>query len=315
MIIAAIGVIFWGYNVLRHHGPFRTDSIVIIPKGSGTEQITSLLAQNGLVEHPTVFNLAVRTFGADKVLQAGEYSIPKGSSPLDILSILQSGRTVVRSITVAEGLNTSEILGRVIKTEGLSGLMTENPKEGQLLPETYHYSYGDSRNELVRRMKGAMSNALEELWKRRKSGLQITTREQAIILASLVEKETGLLEERERVASVFINRLRRGMRLQSDPTVIYGLTNGVGNLERPLNKTDLTNPNPYNTYLNKGLPPGPITNPGRASIEAVLNPIESRDLYFVADGTGGHAFARTLTEHNKNVSTWRNFLRGKNIKQ
>jgi UPF0755 protein len=210
-----------------------------------------------------------------------------------------------------EGLYTAEILGHLRRTDGLTGIVRETPKEGELLPETYHYNFGDNRNDLVRRMKVAMKNVSEELWLLREVGLPIKTPLEAIILASIVEKETGLVEERRRVASVFINRLRLGMRLQSDPTVIYGLTNGNRRLSRPLKRKDLKSLNPYNTYLNKGLPPGPIANPGRASIKAVLNPIESTDLYFVADGKGGHAFSKTLSEHNKNVKVLRKLEREK----
>jgi len=301
----------FGYMNFTQRGPLKSDLVVIIPKGSGIDFISRLLERKGAISQPILFKLTVLILRLEKVMRAGEFSIPKESSQRDILSILRSGKMVVRRFVAVEGLYTAEILRHLRRADGLTGIVTETPKEGELLPETYHYNFGDNRNDLVRRMKVAMKNESEELWLLREVGLPIKTPLEAIILASIVEKETGLVEERRRVASVFINRLRLGMRLQSDPTVIYGLTNGNRRLGRPLKRKDLKSPNPYNTYLNKGLPPGPIANPGRASIKAVLNPIESRDLYFVADGKGGHAFSTTLSKHNKNVNVLRKLERKK----
>ena len=312
IILSAVGGGgLFGYMNFTQSGPLKSDLIIIIPKGSGIDSISRLLGRKGAISQPILFKLTVLTLRLEKVMRAGEFSIPKKASPRDILSILRSGKTVVRRFVAAEGLYTAEILARLRKADGFTGTVTETPKEGELLPETYHYNFGDNRNDLVRRMKVAMANTSEELWLLRDLGLPINTPQEAIILASIVEKETGLVEERRRVASVFINRLRLGMRLQSDPTVIYGLTNGTRRLGRPLKRKDLKSPNPYNTYLNKGLPPGPIANPGRASIKAVLNPIESTDLYFVADGKRGHAFSKTLSEHNKNVKVLRKLEREK----
>lgn len=296
---------YWGYSKLTQPGSLKVDSVIVIPNGSGIDFISRLLRRKGIIAHSTVFKFAVLALGLEKVIQAGEYSIPKESSAIEILSILRSGKTVVRRFLAVEGLYTSEILNRLRETEGLMGNITEFTKEGELLPETYHFSFGDSRNDLVKRMKVAMKNASQKLWSLRKPGLPLKTLEEAIILASIVEKETGLIEERPRIARVFINRLNLGMRLQSDPTVIYGLTKGLFKFKRPLSRKDLKRANPYNTYMNGGLPPGPIANPGRASIEAVLHPADSKELYFVADGKGGHAFSKTLYEHNKNVSAWR----------
>ena len=301
----------FGYMNFTQRGSLKSDLIIIIPKGSGIDFISRLLERKGAISQPILFKLTVLILRLEKVMRAGEFSIPKESSPRDILSILRSGKMVVRRFVAVEGLYTAEILGHLRRADGLTGIVTATPKEGELLPETYHYNFGDNRNDLVRRMKVAMKNVSEELWLLREVGLPIKTPLEAIILASIVEKETGLVEERRRVASVFINRLRLGMRLQSDPTVIYGLTNGNRRLSRPLKRKDLKSLNPYNTYLNKGLPPGPIANPGRASIKAVLNPIESTDLYFVADGKGGHAFSTTLSEHNKNVKVLRKLEREK----
>ena len=191
------------------------------------------------------------------------------------------------------------------------GPVTLTAGDGELLPETYHFSYGDSRDELVRRMQTAMRDAVNELWARRSSNLPFDTAKKAVILASIIEKETGRADERARVAGVFINRLRTGMRLQSDPTVVYAVTGGRTVLERPLMQKDLETVSAFNTYLNSGLPPSPIANPGRASLEAVANPSRTRDLFFVADGNGGHAFARTLTEHNQNVARWRALMKSR----
>ena len=303
VIAGASGI--WVYYQFTQPGSLKVDTVIIIPKGRGIDFISRLLSRKGIIAQPMVFKIGVVALGLDKVIQAGEYSIPKASSPINTLKILRSGKTVVRRFLAPEGLYTSEILNRLRETDGLIDTVKEVIKEGELLPETYHFSFGDSRNDLVRRMKAAMKKTSRNLWLLRKPGLPFATLEEAIILASIVEKETGLTEERPRISRVFINRLKLGMRLQSDPTVIYGLTKGQFKFKRPLNRKDLKKPNPYNTYLNKGLPPGPIANPGRASIEAVMHPIDSEELYFVADGKGGHAFAKSLDEHNKNVSIWR----------
>jgi UPF0755 protein len=221
-----------------------------------------------------------------------------------VLSLLREGRTVVRHLTIPEGLTTVEILALLDDAPGLSGDRSP-PAEGTLLPETYNYSWGDSRAGMMARMQKAMAETLAKLWASRAAGLPLATPEAAVTLASLVEKETALAAERPRVAGVFVNRLRLGMRLQSDPTVVYALTAGKGPLGRELTRADLEVPSPYNTYRIDGLPPGPIANPGRAAIAAALQPLASRELYFVADGSGGHAFASTLEEHNRNVTRWR----------
>ncbi len=209
--------------------------------------------------------------------------------------------------TLAEGLTSHEIVALVEQAEALEGAVEAVPSEGSLLPETYHYARGDRRGDLVVRMSRARDELLRVLWPGRAPNLPVATPEHAVVLASIVEKETGVAGERPLVASVFVNRLQKGMRLQSDPTVVYGLTGGTGPLGRALTRKDLQAPSPNNTYLNRGLPPGPIANPGRAALEAVLNPAQTAFLYFVADGSGGHAFAKTLAEHNRNVAKWRKF--------
>ena len=311
IVLSVGGVGTWGYSVFVQPGPVRTNTNIIIPKGAGIERIANLLLDQGLILNALIFRLGAIALGREKALRAGEFSIPPQASSEDILGILRSGKTVVRRLTVAEGLTTAEVLSRLARTEGLTGVVTSNPGEGRLLPETYHFSFGDSRNDIVRRMRSAMDKTVRDLWAKRKPGLPYRTTVEALVMASIVERETGLAAERARVAGVFVNRLNRSMRLQSDPTVIYGLADGLGSLGRSLTRKDLADPHPYNTYVHNGLPPGPIANPGRAAIEAALNPADTDAIYFVADGKGGHAFARTLKEHNRNVAAWRKLQRQK----
>lgn len=309
--IALAGIVAFLYGRFVAPGPLAGDAVVIVPRGSGIDAIAQLLQSSGIVENDMIFRLGARTLGRERPLQAGEYEFPKGVSVRGAMEILQNGKTVVRRMTIPEGLTTVEILDRVVKTEGLVGEIVLAPKDGELLPETYHFSYGDSRNDMVRRMQIAMRDTLDDLWKRRPADSPYDTVRKLVTMASIVEKETGRPDERARVAGVFVNRLKIGMRLQSDPTVVYALTDGKTSFERALTRADLETASPYNTYTNAGLPPGPIANPGRASLEAALKPADSGDLYFVADGSGGHAFARTLVEHNQNVARWRAFLKNR----
>ena len=309
--IAIASIAGFGYTRFVRSGPLAGDLVLIIPKGVGIDDISRFLENRGVLDSYHVFRLGVRLFGEGRPLKAGEYEFPKGVSPRGAMEILQSGKTVVRRLTVPEGLTTYEVLDRLAKTEGLTGSITLTPGDGELLPETYHFSYGDSRDDMVRRMQAAMRDTLSELWARRVNGLPFDTMNKAVILASIVEKETGRPDERPRVAGVFINRLRGKMRLQSDPTVVYAITGGRIAFERPLTQKDLETVSPYNTYLNVGLPPAPIANPGRASLEAALLPADTGDLYFVADGNGGHVFARTLAEHNQNVARWRALMKAR----
>jgi UPF0755 protein len=304
-------IVTYLYTQFVKPGPLAGDQVLIIPRGSGVDAIARLLQSSGVIEDEVIFRLGARTLGREKPLLAGEYEFPKGSSAREAMEILQSGKTVVRRLTIPEGLTSQEILDRLAKTEGLFGAITIHPADGELLPETYHFSYGDQRNEMVRRMQTAMRDTLADLWKRRPQDSSYETVKSLVTMASIVEKETARPDERPRVAGVFVNRLKNGMRLQSDPTVVYALTAGKTSFERALTRADLETVSPYNTYLNGGLPPGPIANPGRASLEAALKPAESGDLYFVADGTGGHAFARTLAEHNQNVARWRALMKNK----
>ncbi len=286
--------------------------MLVIPRGASIRSIGALLAAEGVVSDATVFSLGVRGFGGESPLVAGEYVFPPAVSARDAMRLLQSGKVVARNLTIPEGLTTLQILELVGAAEALEGDLPETQAlgEGVLLPETYQYVRGEERAAILARMQKAMDETLAELWRGRNADAgPLTTPRDALVLASIVERETGKAEERPRVAAVFLNRMRRGMRLQSDPTVVYGLSNGTGTIGRPLTRADLAVDHPYNTYVHGGLPPGPIANPGRDSLAAVMQPAKSKDLYFVADGTGGHAFARTLAEHNRNVAKWRRIQR------
>lgn len=305
LFLLVIGAAGYVWSLFVAEGPLPVETVVVIQRGDSVDAIAERLAEAGVIEDVWLFRVAARIENRRAHLKAGEFSFPPAVSQQHAIRILQQGSVLVRRFTVAEGLTSHEAMQIINAAAGLTGAITIRPPEGSLMPETYHYSRGDTRKGVVERMQEAMNETLDRLWAGRAAELPFSTKEEALILASIVEKETALASERPRVAAVFINRLRRKMRLQSDPTVIYAVSGGTGALGRPLTKTDLATDSPYNTYKVSGLPPGPICNPGRASLAAVLNPIETKDLYFVADGTGGHAFAQTLDEHNKNVARWR----------
>lgn len=282
---------------------------IIIPQGAGVRGIAEIFQREDIIEDPLIFLAGVRVSQLDRSLRAGEYHFPARVSPKQAAEILATGDTVKRFVTIPEGLRSGEIIERINLVDGLTGEITEIPKDGTLLPETYQFSFGDTKQSIVDRMRVAHDEMVEQLWPGRQQGLPFDTIEEAVILASIVERETGVAGERARVAGVFVNRLRINMRLQSDPTVAYAIS-PEKRLERTLTRKDWRFESPYNTYVNAGLPPGPITNPGREAFYAVLHPAETKDLYFVADGTGGHAFARTLNEHNRNVAKWRRIRDG-----
>jgi UPF0755 protein len=306
-VVALIVVIAfaWAMNAFNRPGPLTAETSVVIEPGAGLATVTKRLMNAGVITDPLLFRVGVRILGDARGLRAGEYAFGPGASMRSVVASLAAGRTIDRRLTIPEGLTSAAIVELIAAAPALSGTLDAIPEEGTLLPETYHYTYGDSRAELVARMQEAMTRTLAELWPQRQAGLPLVSAQQAVILASIVEKETGIGAERPRVAAVFINRLKRGMPLQADPTIAYGLALEGAAPGRPLTRADLARRSPYNTYLRRGLPPGPIANPGRASLEAVLDPADTDELFFVADGSGGHAFARTLEEHNRNVAKWR----------
>ncbi len=305
---AAAGFAFRAWQDFNAPGPLAETRRVVVPKGTGLAPLAELLAEQGVLRHPLAFRVLVTLDGAGNRLKAGEYDFPAGISAASVRDLLVAGRTVVRRLTVPEGLTTAAVLDLLRNAEGLVG-EAPDPGEGRLLPETYHYSHGDGRADLAARMQRAMDKALARLFRDRPAGSPLNSETELLTLASIVEKETGLSGERARIAGVFVNRLKRGMRLQTDPTVIYALTGGRRELGRPLTRADLRVDHPYNTYRIRGLPPGPIANPGLAALEAAARPAKTDALYFVADGAGGHLFARTLEEHNRNAARYRRLLR------
>ena len=305
LVVAGAGMALWGYDRFHVAGPLGADTVLIVPSGAGLETIARRLEESGVVADRHLFAIGARLTKRARRMRAGEYVFPARLSMDGAIALLVSGRTVRRRLTIAEGLTTPQALAVVAAADGLSGAVPSALGEGILLPETYFYSYGDTRDAVVTRMRRAMRDTLAGMWPRRAPGVGLRGPDEVLVLASIIEKETGVARERTRISAVFHNRLRRGMRLQSDPTVVYAIRRGAGPLGRRLTKSDLAVDSPYNTYRIRGLPPGPIANPGRASILAALNPAKTKDLYFVADGNGGHVFARTLAEHNRNVAKWR----------
>jgi UPF0755 protein len=286
-------------------GPLQEDRIVIIPRGSGIRDITEVLVREGVIDQPWVFVGGIIVLKAREDLKAGEYLFKKQASVRDVVETIIEGKVVPHQLTLPEGLTSEQLVARLLENDVLTGNIKEIPREGSLLPDTYNFTRGFTREQLIQRMQQAGQRVLKEIWDRRSPDLPIRTPEQLVILASLIEKETGKPEERTRIAAVFTNRLKQKMKLQADPTIIYGLVGGKGTLGRPIMKSEIEKPTPYNTYVIDGLPPGPIANPGRASLEAAANPARTRELYFVADGTGGHAFAETYEQHQRNVARLR----------
>jgi UPF0755 protein len=288
-------------------GPTSRTLTFQVPPGASLASTARDLEKAGAIESASRFRLLARVFGSGDPIKAGEYRIPPRSSPSDILKMLQGGRTLQRMVVVPEGWPSVLVQDALGKAQGLTG-PAPLPAEGSVLPDSYAFQRGDTRQSVVDRMEKAMQTYLANAWAKRKPGIAVKTPEEAIILASIVEKETGKPSERRLVAAVYSNRLKRGMPLQADPTVIYPVTKGRP-LGRRILRSELDRKNGYNTYASAGLPIGPIANPGRASIDAVLDPEQSQALYFVADGTGGHVFANTLDEHNRNVAKWREYRR------
>jgi peptidoglycan lytic transglycosylase G len=286
-------------------GPLSEDRIVNIPRGLGTKDIAELLTREGVIDQPWVFIGGVIALKAREGLKHGEYKFTKHASLRDVVDTITEGKVVQHLLTIPEGQTSEQIVQRLLANDALAGNVKEIPREGTLLPESYRFTRAATREQVIQRMQHEQRRLLRDIWERRAPDLPLKTPEQLVILASIVEKETGRDDERTRIAAVFLNRLKKHMRLQSDPTIIYGLVGGKGTLGRPILKSEIEQPTPYNTYIIDGLPPGPIDNPGRASLEAVANPARTRELYFVADGTGGHAFSESYAEHQKNVARLR----------
>lgn len=306
LLLSIFATSFFAWRVFTSPNSLSQEITVILPRGSGFSKSIEILSENKVISQPLIIKLIAYTNGSAFNVKAGEYRFPASISPQKVLQMLVAGQVVKHKITIAEGLNLREITV-LLRADGvLTGNVPEYIEEGSLFPETYYFIYGDTRASMVVRMQEKMQKTLDELWEKRSDNLPLKNKQQALVLASVVEKETGVSNERSRVAAVFINRLKRGMKLQSDPTVVYGIEQMTGQaMGRALLSADLKIPTPYNTYIIDGLPPAPIANPSRAAIEAVLHPLESSELYFVATGNGGHNFASTLAEHNRNVKEYR----------
>lgn len=303
LVVLAVGAGLWAYAGPGPSARSGERTTVDLRKGASLQEVASSLKRAGVIRSSSVFATAAQITGAARRLQAGEYEFASRLPMSKVLAEIRDGKTVSHKITVAEGL-TSEMVVDILAREPLLTGVAPTPPEGTILPETYQFQRGEDRAKVLSRMVDAQDKLLAVLWEHRQPGLPVLSPEQAVTLASIVEKETGKADERPKVAAVFINRLRLGMKLQSDPTVIYAVSRGRP-LGRGLRVSELANPSPYNTYQNAGLPPGPIANPGREALAAVLDPPQSADLFFVADGTGGHVFAATLEEHDRNVGRWR----------
>ena len=306
-ILVAGVALYVGKREFDGPGPSTTTTNFMVRPNTGVAEIAEQLERRGLISDSRIFRLGVRAYDHDSGLKAGEYEIKAGASMRDIMELLESGKSVLASLTIPEGLTVEQAFRRIAEHEALTGDMpSEIPPEGSLIADTQRFTRGATRQQIIDKMLADQKRLVENIWKRRVSGLPLADINEFVTLASIVEKETGITDERSRVAAVFINRLNKGMRLQSDPTILYGLFGGKGRpADRPIYQSDIDKPTPYNTYVINGLPPGPIANPGRESLEAVANPSKTKDLYFVADGTGGHVFAATLEEHNENVARWR----------
>nr|WP_210258899.1 endolytic transglycosylase MltG [Rhizobium sp. WYCCWR 11152] len=306
-VVAVIGF-YYATSTYRNPGPLQTNTNFIVRNGAGLTEIASNLERNAIISDARIFRYLTAThLSAGESLKAGEYEIKARASMRDIMELLKSGKSILYSVSFPEGLTVRQMFDRMLQDTVLEGdLPAALPTEGSLRPDTYKFSRGTKRSEIIEQMAAAQQKLVDQIWDKRDQSLPLRSKEEFVTLASIVEKETGVPDERAHVASVFLNRLGKGMRLQSDPTIIYGLFGGEGKpADRPIYQSDLKRDTPYNTYVIKGLPPTPIANPGKDALEAVANPWKTQDLYFVADGTGGHVFSATLEEHNANVKRWR----------
>ncbi len=317
-LLGVSGGAWWAHQKFNMPGLVDHSVTITVPRGANIGGVADILLNKDLIDTPIVFIYGGKITEQASKIKAGEYEIPAYSSMQEILNILESGKVIQRQITIREGLTNWEVRQLLLAHSGLTkGVEFKMKAEGMYLPETYSYQKGDSAVDIMNRMNIALDKVLNDAWENRRPDLPLKTKEEALVLASIIEKETAIGMERRKVAGVFINRLRKGMLLQTDPTVIYAHTlgrhknEGKGPLGRRLLTKDLKIDSPYNTYKYAGLPPGPIANAGKASIEAALNPEEHKYIYFVADGSGGHAFSKTLSEHNRNVAKWRKIRKGK----
>jgi len=312
LLLAGIAL-FIGARAYNEPGPLAAAKIVVIPKGAGVREVGTVLAANGVIANGYIFTIGSYLTGRAHEFKAGEYEFAAGISPAAAAALIDSGKVYRHKLTIPEGLTSAQIVALLDAAPALDGTIDAEPPEGTLLPDTYFYVMGNTRQELLQRMHRAMEKTLTELWAHRAPNLPLNSPAEAVTLASIVEKETAKPDERPRIAGVFIERLKLGMKLQADPTVIYVLTRGGAvPMPHPLGHEDLSIESPYNTYLDKGVPPTPIDNPGIASLKAALQPDDRGELYFVADGSGGHAFAKTLEEHNRNVAKLRASQSGQN---
>lgn len=307
--VLGLGILAYASSKLAEPGPLTEDKVVFIAPRTEVTDIVDQLYKSGVIRDPTVLKVTLVIDRKWSQVKAGEYLFKRQASLNDVIDMLVAGKSIQHSVTIPEGLTSEQIVARLRQNELLSGEILEIPPEGTLLPETYRVLRGQSRATLLRQMREQQTRLLDQIWERRSPDVPLRSKLEMLTMASIIEKETGRADERSRVAAVFYNRLRRGMKLQSDPTIVYGLVGGKGTLGRPIQRDEITRPTRFNTYVIPALPPGPIANPGRASLEAAANPARTNELFFVADGAGGHAFAETLEQHNRNVQRWREIER------
>jgi|EndMetStandDraft_5_1072996.scaffolds.fasta_scaffold102538_2 UPF0755 protein len=304
-VIGLTGLFYFVRSQFDQPGPLGYATVVVIPKGEGLSAIADRMEREGVIADRRIFVASALYFRAQDKLKAGEYAIKKNASIREVLDTLVEGKAILYSVSLPEGLTSYQIVERLKGAAELTGPVPLVPPEGSLLPDTYRFAKGTSREELLARMQSEQKKFMDKIWPSRNANLPVKTPQEAVTLASIVERETGRADERPRVAAVYVNRLKTNMRLESDPTIIYGLVGGKGTLGRGILRSEMEQTTPYNTYRIKGLPPTPIANPGRAALEAVLRPAKTNDLFFVADGTGGHVFAEKFDEHQRNVAKWR----------
>lgn len=311
MVLAAGVALYFGRQEFNGPGPSTVADTFVVKRNSGVKEIAEQLERQGFISDSRIFRLGVRAYGNDQSLKAGEYEIKPHASMREIMELFKSGKSVMYALTIPEGFTVEQAFQRIAEQPELTGdLPATLPPEGSLATDTLRFTRGATRQQMVDKLLADQKKLVEEIWARRAPDLPLADINEFVTLASIVEKETGRSDERSRVAAVFLNRLAKGMRLQSDPTIIYGLFGGKGKpADRPIYQSDIEKPTPYNTYVINGLPPTPIANPGKAALEAVANPSRTDDLYFVADGNGGHVFAKTLEEHNRNVARYRALMK------